>query len=129
MADTTNDTDHTDSRAHEDVDLEEVYGRITDAFLALDADARVTYLNDRAERLLELRAKELLGEVIWEAFPEAFAETFREDYAAAMGRQEPIEREKHYPVLNRWYEIRVYPSESGLSIYFRDITDRKRTEQ
>lgn len=131
MADTTKNTDRTDSRAHEgaDADLEEVYGRITDAFLALDADARVTYLNDRAERLLELRAEELLGKVIWEALPEAFAETFREDYATAMGRQEPIEREKHYPFLDRWYEIRAYPSESGLSIYFRDITDRKRTEQ
>lgn len=131
MADTPNNTDHVDSRAHEDVDadLEEVYGRITDAFLALDADARVTYLNERAERLLGLPAEELLGEVIWEALPDDFAETFREDYATAMGRQEPIEREKHYPFLDRWYEIRAYPSESGLSVYFRDITDRKRTEQ
>ncbi|WP_336342689.1 PAS domain S-box protein [Halalkalicoccus ordinarius] len=116
-------------RRHLETELEEVYGRVTDAFVALDADARVTHLNDRAERLLGLPAERLVGTVIWEPFPPAFEETFREDYWEAMERQEPIERERYYPLLDRWYEGRAYPSESGLSVYFRDITDRKRTER
>jgi PAS domain S-box-containing protein len=112
-----------------ETDVEEVYGRVTDAFLALDLDARVTHLNDRAEKLLGFPREELLGREIWEPFPEVFEETFRDDYREAMERQEPIERERYYPFLDRWYEGRAYPSESGLSVYFRDITERKRTER
>jgi PAS domain S-box-containing protein len=112
-----------------EVELEEVYGRVTDAFVALDANARVTHLNERAERLLGLPAERLIGTEIWEPFPDVFEETFRADYWEAMETQEPIERERYYPFLDRWYEGRAYPSESGLSVYFRDVTERKRTER
>jgi len=32
-------------------------------------------------------------------------------------------------VTNRWIEGHVYPSEDGLSVYYRDITERKRVEE
>src|SRR3546814_2560523 len=41
----------------------------------------------------------------------------------------PQQVEAFYPPYNRWFENRVYPSADGLTIYFRDITERKRAEQ
>src|ERR687890_1771196 len=37
--------------------------------------------------------------------------------------------EEFNPWLDIWVEINAYPSEGGLAIYFRDITERKRREE
>lgn len=37
--------------------------------------------------------------------------------------------EEYYPPYDRWFENRIYPSKDGLSIFFSDITDRKKAEQ
>ena len=41
-----------------------------------------------------------------------------------------MEFEEFYPEpLNAWYEVRAYPSPEGLSVFFRDITERRRIEE
>jgi diguanylate cyclase (GGDEF)-like protein/PAS domain S-box-containing protein len=37
--------------------------------------------------------------------------------------------EEFYPPLNTWFDVRAYPSELGLAVYFRDITEAKRTAE
>ncbi|MFC7193994.1 ATP-binding protein [Halosimplex aquaticum] len=49
-------------------------------------------------------------------------------FEAAMESQEPTSFERYSDSMGIWEMVRVYPSESGLSVYFRDITDRKRRE-
>ena len=110
-------------------ELREVYERVEDAFYALDQDWRFTYLNDRAEELLERSEEDLIGESIWNAFPEAAETEAREKYDEAMETQEPISFELFYDPLDIWVEAHAYPSESGLSVYFRDVTARKEREQ
>ena len=46
-----------------------------------------------------------------------------------MAEQRPLQIEAFYPPYNRWFENRIYPSADGLTIYFHDITERKRAEQ
>ena len=46
-----------------------------------------------------------------------------------MTEQVTMQFELFYPPLNGWFELRVYPSKDGLSIYFQDITKRKQTEE
>jgi PAS domain-containing protein len=44
--------------------------------------------------------------------------------------QETVSFEEYYPEpLDAWFEVRAYPSETGLSVYFRDITKRKERER
>jgi K+-sensing histidine kinase KdpD len=38
---------------------------------------------------------------------------------------EQITFDEHYAPLDAWFEVRVYPSETGLSICFRDVTERR----
>jgi HTH-type transcriptional regulator, bacterioopsin transcriptional activator and related proteins len=108
---------------------EDVYSRITDGVLELDAAARILYVNERAEELLSRSAEELIGSVLWKQFPEAIGTRVEEQYRRAMGSREPVVYEEYVPPLNTWFDIRSYPSDIGLSVYFRDITERKRQEE
>ncbi|WP_265110200.1 PAS domain-containing protein [Halosolutus halophilus] len=110
-------------------ELETTFDRITDAFFGLDADWTFTYVNDRAAELIDPDGAGLVGENVWEAFPTAVDSTFEREYRRAMERQEATSFEEYFPPLDAWFEVHAYPSETGLSVYFRDVTDRKRMER
>jgi PAS domain S-box-containing protein len=122
-------TDVTEQRRLES-EFEEMLARITDAFYALDEEFRFTHVNDRAEELLEASEEELLGEVVWDAFPEAAEmDEVCDSFHTAMDEQASTSLELFYDPLDLWVEGNVYPSETGISVYFRDVTDRKEREQ
>ncbi|WP_137291732.1 PAS domain S-box protein [Natronorubrum halophilum] len=111
-------------------ELESIFMRITDAFYALDDDWTFTYVNDRARELIDLEDRGLLGRNIWDVFEWAADSPLKEEYERAMETQEPTSFELYYPdPLETWFEIHAYPSETGLSVYFRDISDRKARER
>ncbi|HWA12785.1 MAG TPA: PAS domain S-box protein [Burkholderiales bacterium] len=106
-----------------------ILSSITDAFIAVDPGWRFTYLNATAEKLLQRSAESLLGRNLWEEFPDSLGTIFEVNYRKAMAEQVPVDFEEFYPALQTWFEVHAYPYEGGLSIYFRDVTERKRTEE
>jgi diguanylate cyclase (GGDEF)-like protein/PAS domain S-box-containing protein len=112
-----------------ELDFHQVFERVTDACMALDRDWRYTYLNATACKLFERKAEELIGRRIWTEFPEGVGQPFHCAYEKAMAEQRPQQIEAFYPPFNRWFENRIYPSADGLTIYFRDVTERRRAEQ
>jgi PAS domain S-box-containing protein len=118
-------------RQRDDVEreLREVFDRVDDAFFAIDDDWRFTHVNERAETLLDRSVGELIGRRLDEAFPEAVGSVFERKYQRAFETQEPVTFEAYYDPLETWFEVTAYPSDSGLSVYFRDVTDRKAREQ
>jgi PAS domain S-box-containing protein len=109
---------------------EEAYERIMDGFFALDEEWRFTHLNERAHELINPDGRQLEGETVWGAFPDAIGRRFETEYRRAMREQETVTFEEYYPEpQDAWFEVRAYPSETGLSVYFRDVTERKRTQQ
>ncbi|MFC7081579.1 PAS domain S-box protein [Halorussus caseinilyticus] len=62
-------------------------------------------------------------------FTEAEGTRFQREYERAMESQEAVSFVEYYPPLSTWFEVRAYPSETGLSVYFRDVTERKEREQ
>ncbi|HEY8681748.1 MAG TPA: EAL domain-containing protein [Rhodanobacter sp.] len=116
-------------RPHVKLEFQQVFDRITDAYVALDRDWRYTYLSAKACEIFGRPAADLLGRHIWTEFPEGIDQPFHRAYEKAMAEQQPVSLEAFYPPYNRWFENRVYPSPDGLAIYFRDITERKQVEQ
>jgi diguanylate cyclase (GGDEF)-like protein/PAS domain S-box-containing protein len=106
-----------------------ILSSITDAFFALDAQWRFTFLNATAERLLRREKAALLAQTLWDEFPELIGSVFQTNYQKAVTEQRPVEFEEFYPPLDTWFEVHAYPYENGLSVYFRDVTERKRTEE
>ena len=107
----------------------DVLERVSDAVVALDKEWRYTFVNRRAAELFGRRPEDLLGRHIWVEFPEGVGQPFQLAYERAMAEQVFIEIETYYAPWDRWFENRIYPSPDGLSIFFHEITGRKRAEQ
>src|SRR6478752_5304866 len=109
--------------------LTDILENTTDGFFALDYAWRFTYVNPQAERLFGRARKELLGGELWQKFPELRNTPFEENYRQVMANQTPAEFEACAPNgTTRWFEVHAYPSGGGVSALFRDVTERKRTE-
>lgn len=101
---------------------------ITDAFFSVDGDWRVIYVNPVAERLWKRDRHELLGGHLWELFPEAVGGPFYRMYQQVMRTGTPGHLEDACPILHCWFEAHAYPAAEGLSVYFRDTTERRESE-
>jgi len=121
-----------DERKHAAEELEKAYQEkinilesIGDAFFYVNKDWVVTYLNKETEKVLHRKRDTLIGKNLWDEYPDAIETDFYRQYHKAMETQENLTFEEFYPALNVWLEVTVYPSTTGLSVYFRDITLRK----
>lgn len=108
---------------------EEVLESISDAFYAVDQQWRFTYVNRVAEAWWGLRRERLLGESIWAVFPKAVGSPSHAAHMDAATTRTVTRLETLSPVLNRWVDVSIYPSGQGLSVFFRDISDRKDAEE
>ena len=102
---------------------------ITDAFFAVDRDWRFTYLNRQARRLLDPTSGGVIGLSMWEEYPGLAGSVFERAYRRAADERVATSVTSYYPDHDRWYEVHAYPSAEGLSVYFRDVTARKRSEE
>ncbi len=113
--------------AHDQLSV--VLSRVDDGLVALDSDWRYTYVSEPAARMLgREKPEDLLGRHIWTEYPDGIGQPFHRAYEQAMATQRPVVVEDHYQPWDLWFENRIYPSADGLSIYFSDITLRKRAE-
>ncbi|MBD0334846.1 MAG: PAS domain-containing protein [Cyanobacteria bacterium Co-bin13] len=101
---------------------------IPDALICVDNQWRYTVVNSHAEALLSRHRSSLLGKNVWETFPSLVETQAHSLSYQAMAEQVPIEYEEFYSEFDKWFAIRLFPSPTGLSIYFRDITQAKRAE-
>ena len=101
---------------------------VSDAFVALDRDWRYVYVNQKAAQTFGRTSEVLVGRHIWTEFPEGVGQPFHQAYHKAMQEQTFVYLEEYDPPYDRWFENRIYPSPDGISIFFHDISDRKRAE-
>jgi signal transduction histidine kinase len=108
-------------------DAERATSRMTDAFFTVDRDWRVTYVNDHARSILaaamETDEDDVVGQKLWAEIPEVVDSPFHERYREAVDTQEPVSFEAYFDPVEKWFDVRAYPSESGLSVYFQDNTE------
>jgi PAS domain S-box-containing protein len=102
---------------------------ISDAFFAVDRGWCFTYVNNKAEELWGRSRDELVGKNVWEEFPEAVGSESYRQIKRAMEEGITTEFETISPVLDAWVAGCAYPSAEGLSVYFRDVTERKQAEE
>jgi PAS domain S-box-containing protein len=108
--------------------LAHVLESVSDAFVALDRDWRYVFVNQKAAQLFGRRSEDLVGKHIWTEFPEGVGQPFHKAYEKAMNEHAFVFLEEYYPPYDRWFENRIYPSRDGISIFFHDISERKRAE-
>lgn len=101
---------------------------IGDAFFAVDSNWIVTYWNKTAEEILQRSRAEMLNRMLWDMFPDTVGSHSYIKYHEAIEKNESVHFEDYLEELDRWYEVSAYPNGKGLSVYFKDITNRKKSE-
>ncbi len=107
-----------------------VLDNMGDAFALLDHDLRIVEMNAEAWRFESRPRNEVIGKTHWEAHPDADP-ALGELYRRAMADQTPAMLEHRYvwpDGRETWIDMRAYPVEHGLAVFYRDISDRKRDE-
>ncbi|MBI1805615.1 MAG: response regulator [Ignavibacteria bacterium] len=109
----------------------EILEGISGGFFALDGEYRFTYWNRAAEEGTGLRRANVLGKNVFEIFPNAKDAELGEKYRTAMEKKSFQSFETSYrdERFEAWYDIRIYPTESGISVFFQDITEQKRQQR
>jgi PAS domain S-box-containing protein len=101
---------------------------INDGVLSLDRNWRVIYQNRRAQDILRSRLDDIIGKDFWETFPATNHDgsPYIKHLHRAMIERVPGRFEAYYPEpLNAWFALQIQPSEQGVVIFFRDITQQR----
>ncbi len=107
--------------------LQTVIDRMTDAVVEVDASWEITFVDPRAEEILDLSADEVQGEAFWAVFPDFRETEFEAVYREVMETRSSRHVESYYDGIDGWLSVYVYPEfDGGLSFYFRDTTERNR---
>ena len=101
---------------------------MTDGFFTLNRQWRFTCINQVAAEILQRNPEELLSQNIWEVFPEMVGSPLEQECRKAVTQQVSVSIEELYPKARRWFEVRIFPSYAGLSVFLHDITRRKAVE-
>lgn len=111
------------------IDYEIIIERVSDGFVAFDKELRYVFANDPACVFLKRQKQELIGNKLLDVFPDSTNLPFIHKYYHAMQTGETMQWEEYLPPYKRWFFNVIYPSPNGLSVFFKEITERKQYEE
>ncbi|MBI3649875.1 MAG: PAS domain S-box protein [Acidobacteria bacterium] len=109
--------------------ITDIVNSISDAFIVLNRQWELTYVNPQAERYLRRSRQQVLGKNVWQEFPRFLDSIFYEQAHKALSENVSVAFEGYDAWLNIWWDVHIYPGKDGVSIYYRDITERKNSEE
>jgi PAS domain S-box-containing protein len=101
---------------------------ITDGFFSVDKNWTVTIWNKEAEKLLHTKSETIIGRNLWDVFSNAEPLKFYSEYHRVMNESIAVHFEEYFEPLKAWFEVSAYPADAGISVFFRDVTERKNAE-
>jgi signal transduction histidine kinase len=102
-----------------------IFESTTDSVLIVDRDWRISYLNERARADIA-EGRDLVGMTLWDVFLGAAETGMFSRLREAMSARCPASLETFCPRRGAWYALNAFPSDQGLALYFRNITEHKR---
>jgi PAS domain S-box-containing protein len=122
-------TTHPDKPAATDHLLAQVFDALPDGILLLDRDWRITFANRRARQISRLTDEDLHNKTHWQLYPETVGTTVHDTYQRVMNTGvEGHIKAFFYEPFQVWLDVRVLPTEAGIALYYRDVTETRRAE-
>ncbi len=116
--------------AHSKHQITEILDSIQDGFISLNQYWNLIYVNRRAAEYADAEPEDLIEQNLWERFPELNGTAYETAFRKAMDEQEIQHFEDiGLQTLDHWFDVSVYPSVDGISIYWRDITSTKNSKK
>jgi len=110
---------------------QELAESISDVFFAMDKDLRYIYWNKASEVLTGIPAEEAVGKSLMELFPDNESlEQLKILYLSVIETKKPAQSIVQYRDNEQIvHEINAYPTIEGVSVFVKDITERKKAEE
>ncbi|TFV92436.1 EAL domain-containing protein [Oxalobacteraceae bacterium OM1] len=105
--------------------LTSIIDSIADAFFTVDRNFIITFINERAASFVNLTRDQLLGVNLWDV-PGMRYSPIRPHYEEALRSGERHTLEFLSTITGSWLEVRMYPHEDGLSVFYHDISERRK---
>lgn len=109
--------------------LKAFLNELADGFIVLDREWRYVFLNQKASAMARRDSADLIGKNIWEEFPALASSKFYAELQRCRAENTVVHFEEHQADLGSWFGIDAYPSQDGITIFIRDITQRKLAEE
>lgn len=109
--------------------LELTLNTISDGVFFLDHEACFTVANETGAALVQRSPDELLGRYVFDLFPEARDTPFAEGLTAALQGGERRITRSYYPPLDLTLEATFYPSDDGVAVYLKDVSEDARLQE
>lgn len=110
-------------------EIEGIFNSISDAVVAIDREWHLTFLNDEAERVLGVKRDSMIGKHLLNDFSALRGSTVEDVLVSALERREQGSAEYWIHAQKQLLAGRVYPTDDGATLYFRDITKERQTEE
>jgi PAS domain S-box-containing protein len=116
-------------KAHETLEalFESTLNSITDGLFFLDNQWRFTYVNPRGLEIAKKTREQMIGNVLWELFPPMIGTELGIGYRRAKTEQIPVVTRGDYDPFGTTVETTAYPTNNGLVVYVRDISEQERS--
>lgn len=99
---------------------------IIEAYVQVDAELRIRFMNANAERLLRRSRAEAIGRLFTEAVPDAVRAHQWPALVDAVQREQRTDLSVFYPTQYVWHDVKVVPTgRGGAGLFLRDVTDRQ----
>ena len=99
-----------------------------EGFYWINKDWIIININTQAASNIGKTPSEVLNKVLWDEFPQLKQYVF-DNYTKAFKSNIPFENEVYFEQTSKWYENRVIPTQGGLAVFFKEITDKKNAEK
>ncbi len=107
--------------------LEDVLESTMDAVVSVDRCGKITYANKHATATVP--GELVLGRDLWELAQQLGVNELVSSCWAAMEKETQFEAEEYVASLGRWFEVRARGRSDGLTVFFRDVTERRQAQQ
>ncbi len=99
-----------------------------DAFVSFDKNLHYTYVNRHAEELQMANRTDLLGKDIRKLYPDPESYKSISQYEKVLQEQKPVTSVSYHAGFDRWIELTAFPTPEGVSVFYKDISEKTRAE-
>lgn len=110
-------------------ELQQVLESISDGFFTVDKHWNVKSWNTQLEKITGIRKEQIAGKNFWDFYKSSNKKILISKYKNALTKKTAIQFEEYYAAENIWLEVNIYPYDTGLSIFFKDITENRRLKE
>lgn len=101
-----------------------------DGLMTVDSQWRLSFMNDHAQKLLGRSEEDVLGRRFWHVYPGLVGTSFHRECLRVTADRMPVEQEIHCRSIDRWLEVRGYPTaDGGAALHLRDISARRNAQE